>query len=457
MADQESVPGIVIVTPDQATGDTVAAAARAEGFEAARPAGSRDAMELLRGRTPAVAVCDLDLPGDGGGELLRELEGRQGVEIVMLAGNATVESAVDALRRGATDYLTKPVDVERLRHLLRRTRQQLELRHEVVELRRELRELGRFGPLVGSSAAMQRVYDLIERVAPTEVTVLLVGPSGTGKELVAQTIHRLSERARGPFVPLNCGAVASQLIESELFGHERGAFTGAERRHAGVFERAEGGTLLLDEITEMSPDLQVRLLRVLETDTIRRVGGNQAVPIDVRVIAATNRDPEVAVADGRLREDLYYRLKVFPIRLPELAAREGDVERLALAFLERLNRASGRRLRFAPEALEALQRYDWPGNVRELWHAVERASILADDRITAEMLPAEVLAKHRGGHDHRVAIPPGLPLDEVVRQHTLTTLEHLGGNKRRTARALGISVKTLYNRLDRYQREVNEG
>ncbi len=440
---------LLVVTADEDSADTIRALARGEGYAVSEETGLAPAQSRLRRSSPDLVVCDLELPDGDGSELLREIEARPAVEVVMLTGNATVESAVEALRRGAFDYLVKPVDQERLRTLLRRIRDAVALRGEVVSLRRELRELGRFGPLVGSSGAMQGVYDLIERVAPTEVTVLLTGESGTGKELVAEAIHRLSRRSDGPFVPVNCGAIASQLIESELFGHERGSFTGAERRHAGVFERASGGTLLLDEITEMSANLQVQLLRVLETSTIRRVGGSDVIPIDVRVIAATNRDPDEAVAENRLREDLLYRLRVFPIHLPPLVERDDDVERLALAFLDRLCRTSGRSVRITAQALEVLGRHSWPGNVRELRNALERAFVLADDSITPDLLPAEV----NGASPDRqmLELPAGMPLDELVRRHTLTTLERLGGNKRRTARTLGISVKTLYNRLKTYR------
>jgi DNA-binding NtrC family response regulator len=332
------------------------------------------------------------------------------------------------------------------------------MREDVVALRRQLREMGRFGSLVGTSQAMQEVFDLIERVAPTDTTVLVVGASGTGKELVAETIHTLSGRSDGDFVPINCGAVSPQLIESELFGHEKGSFTGADRRHQGVFERANRGTLLLDEITEMSEELQVKLLRVLESGTLRRVGGNREIEVDVRVIAATNRDPEEAVKEGKLRADLFYRINVFPIQLPSLQERGEDVKLLAVHFLAEIYRAAGVVKEFDPAALDALVGYHWPGNVRELRNVVERAFILAKDTITTDNLPSEL----RDGVAVRSAglqAPVGTPLDDVVRNHTLATLEHFGGNKKRAAKALGISLKTLYNRLQKYRenRRSDEG
>src|SRR5690349_22527184 len=287
---------------------------------------------------PDVLLTDLQLPDGQGVELVNDLEARESTEVILITGHASVESAVQALRLGASDYLVKPVDVERLRAILRRVPRTGELRAEIGELREELRKLGRYGHLLGSSPPMQKLYDQLGRVAPTSATVLLVGESGTGKELAAQTVHEMSRRKRAPFLPLNCGAVSPQLIESELFGHEKGSFTGADRQHKGYFERCIGGTLFLDEITEMPQELQVKLLRVLETGTFTRVGTNENIATDVRLIAATNRPPEAAVAEGKLREDLYHRLNVFPLNMPPLRDRTSDIELLAQHFLEVLNK-----------------------------------------------------------------------------------------------------------------------
>ena len=262
-------------------------------------------------------------------EILALLRDQPGTEVILITGNASVDTAIEALRLGAYDYLLKPVDEARLKTLLANFSRHRELRQEVSALRHELRQLGRFGAMVGTSTAMQQVYDLIEKGAPSEVSILLTGESGTGKELAAATVHALSRRRAKPFVAVNCGAVASSLIESELFGHEKGAFTGATRRHEGYFEQANGGTLLLDEITEMPPELQVKLLRVLETGKLQRVGGSSQIAVDVRIVAASNRDPEQAVESGNLREDLFYRLNVFPIRMPPLREREADLELIA--------------------------------------------------------------------------------------------------------------------------------
>jgi DNA-binding NtrC family response regulator len=308
--------------------------------------------------------------------------------------------------------------------------------------------MGRFGGMVGASDAMQRAYDLIVRVAPTSSTVLIVGETGTGKELVAETIHQLSRRSAEPFVPINCGAVSPTLIESELFGHERGSFTGADRKRKGIFERAHGGTLFLDEITEMPSELQVRLLRVLETGTLTRVGGDEAITADVRVLAATNRDPGNAVKDGKLREDLHYRLNVFPIEVPPLRERHGDISLLAKHFLERLNNEAGTTKSFTPAALERLEEHHWPGNVRELKNAIERAHIIAADRIDSDSLPLRDLAT--AATEASGQLPVGSSIADVEQQLILATMERCRGDKKRAAEILGISLKTLYNKLGSY-------
>jgi DNA-binding NtrC family response regulator len=367
----------------------------------------------------------------------------------MITGHASVETAVEALRLGATDYLVKPIDVERLKAILRRVPRSGELREQIGELRDELRKLGRFGHILGSSPPMQKLYDQLGRVAPTSATVLVMGESGTGKELAAQTIHDLSRRKKAPFLPLNCGAVSPQLIESELFGHEKGSFTGADRQHKGYFERCNGGTLFLDEITEIPQELQVKLLRVLETGTFMRVGTTTPVSTDVRIVAATNRNPESAVADGKLREDLYHRLNVFPIAMPPLRERSSDIELLAQHFLEQLNRQESGTKSFAPPAIAALYVHGWPGNVRELKNYVQRAFILADDVIDADLAPTTVATPEVAPI---LTVRVGTTLDEVGRRLIEATLAECG-SKRKAADMLGISLKTLYNRLAAYKAE----
>jgi len=320
-----------------------------------------------------------------------------------------------------------------------------------VRLRRQRSEdKARFGLLYGRSAPMQALYRTLQRVAPTDTTVFLQGESGTGKELIAQTIHDLSTRREGVFVPVNCGALSANLIESELFGHERGSFTGATRRHRGCFERANHGTLFLDEVSEMQPELQVKLLRVLETGKLTRVGGQEQVAVDVRVVAATNRSTAQAVADGQLREDLYFRLATFPIRVPELRERPGDVELLVHHFLDLLNRADGIHKTITREALQMLQAYAWPGNVRELKNLLQRAYILADDEIGVEHFPPLDGTVAPAVHSGTLTVPIGATLEDVERRLILATLAHYNGDKRRTADTLGVSLKTIYNRLREY-------
>ena len=313
----------------------------------------------------------------------------------------------------------------------------------------QLRNGNYFGCLLGISAAMQKVYVQIERVAPTSATVFLTGESGTGKELVARSLHDLSRRRAHPFIAVNCGAISPQLIESELFGHEKGCFTGALREHKGYFERANGGTLFLDEITEMPPELQVKLLRVLESSTFMRVGSVREIENNVRVIAATNRIPEAAVADGKLREDLLYRLQVFPLSLPPLRQREQDVALLANAYLDELNLAECSAKTFAPDALVLLQNYHWPGNVRELRNAIHRAYILADDQIDAKSFALQPeKSDQTAGPFLQVRV--GSTVAEMERRLILATLEQCQGAKEKAADMLGVSLKTLYNRLREY-------
>ncbi|HEX7054978.1 MAG TPA: sigma-54 dependent transcriptional regulator, partial [Burkholderiales bacterium] len=345
--------------------------------------------------------------------------------------------------------LLKPINLAHLRGVLSRVARPTELRAEVTGLRNELRSLGRFGRLVGGSPPMQRLYDELERVAPTGATVFITGESGTGKEVVAQTIHDVSRRRLQPFLAVNCGAISPHLIESELFGHEKGSFTGANRQHRGFFERAHGGTLFLDEVTEMPMDLQVKLLRVLETGQFMRVGTTTPIGADVRLVAATNRNPEQAVADGKLREDLYHRLNVFPIAMPPLRDRGTDIELLAQHFLEVLNRQEGTAKVFAPATIAALYGHGWPGNVRELKNYVQRAFILADEVIDANLAPAGVASREPAPV---LSVRVGTTLEEVSRRLIEATLAECG-SKRKAADMLGISLKTLYNRLAAYRQE----
>ncbi|MBI2383495.1 MAG: sigma-54-dependent Fis family transcriptional regulator [Gammaproteobacteria bacterium] len=443
------MPHVLIVDDDANTRGALAELVQSDGFTAAEAADLREARIQMTRQRPEVVLIDLKLPDGNGMDLIAELEERDATEVILITGNASVDTAIEALRAGAADYLVKPVNVARLRAVLSRVPRPADLKEQIGSLRGELLKFGRFGLLLGDSPVMHRLYDQIARVAPTEATVLLVGESGTGKELAAQTLHELSRRRRQPFLAVNCGAISPGLIESEMFGHERGSFTGADRQHKGYFERADGGTLLLDEVAEMPVELQVKLLRVLETGRFMRVGTNREVDTDVRAIAATNRDPQAAVEQGKLRADLYHRLNVFPLHLPPLREREGDIALLAGHFLRELNQAHGARKAWAPGALRELVGYRWPGNVRELRNFVQRAFILGDETLAAE-LPALHAAPAAEGAAAVVEIPVGVSLAEADRRLILATLQRCAGVKKHSAQLLGISLKTLYNRLEEY-------
>ncbi len=442
------MPIALIVDDDPSARSGLQELVEAEGFTTMSAGTLAEAREALA-RQPDIVLLDLMLPDGSGLELLRDRQVRGDMQIVVTTGHATLESSIEALRLGAADYLLKPVNLAHLRGILSRVAGPAELRAEVSELREELRALGRFGKLVGTSAPMQKLYDDIARVAPTGATVLIMGESGTGKELVAETIHTLSRRHNKPFLAVNCGAISPHLIESELFGHEKGSFTGAHRQHLGYFERAHGGTLFLDEITEMPLELQVKLLRVLESRAVVRVGSNQLVETDVRVIAATNRNADEAVRSGKLRRDLLYRLQVFPLHVVPLRERLEDVAPLARHFLGELNRRASTDKTFSPLALERMRRYRWPGNVRELWNVVQRAFILADGDVISDFSVAQDAQLQQDGHAGYIRIPLGTKLAEVEERLILTTLQECT-TREEAAKKLGISIKTLYNRLRSY-------
>lgn len=442
------MPHVLIVDDDANTREALMEISKAEGFTAAVAGSIRDAQLQIMRQPPDVVLIDLKLPDGSGMDLFNDIEARATTEIVLMTGHASVETAVEALRLGAADYLTKPINFKRLKALLSRIPRSVDLKEEIGVLRSELRRLGHFGRMLGAAPAMQKLYNHIARVAPTEATVLLLGESGTGKELAAQTIHELSLRSKHPFLPVNCGAISPQLIESEIFGHEKGSFTGAERQHKGYFERANGGTLFLDEITEMPTELQVKLLRVLETGSFMRIGSNVEIDTDVRVVAASNRDPEAAVAEGKMRLDLYHRLNVFPLKIPALRERGADIELLAQNFLDELNAAHGTEKVLSPDGLACLSQYHWPGNVRELRNYVQRAFILSDDVIDAAALAPVLTTRSQVGLT--LAIPVGSSLADVDRKLIYATLDLCGGVKKRAADILGISLKTLYNRLEEY-------
>lgn len=400
----------------------------------------RDGTELL--------FVDLDSSDEATFEHLERLCLPSDADLIIVGRDPDPAAVARAMRLGAFDYLPKPVESSRLAAVLD------ELGYsesdDTIPAGAE-----RCVGLVGASPPMRRLFRQLRKVAPTEATVLLVGESGTGKELAAEAVHALSARKAGPFVPVNCGAISRELMESELFGHVKGAFTGASGSHRGFFEQANGGSLFLDEITEMDADLQVKLLRVLESGRMRRVGGEDDIALDVRIVAATNRPPQDAVKQGKLRHDLYYRLAQFPVTLPPLRERTGDVLLLAHHFLARCNADAGAELRFSRAAEDHLRLHSWPGNVRELKHAVERAHILAEREITADDFPSPLTEANVPVGDY-VRINVGTPLRQAERRLVMATLKQCGGDKKRAAEALGISRKTLYNRLRSYASETGQ-
>lgn len=439
------MPHLLIVDDDNAIRETLAEIGRDSGFTVALAASVRDALLQLERRAPDLVLTDVRLPEGSGMDIFKNA-GAASAEVVVMTGHGTLDNAVQALRLGATDYLVKPICMERLNAILARIASSA----GGSPPGQPFEEPGRFGKMYGDSPPMRELYRQISRVAPTDVTVLLVGESGTGKELAAHAIHQLSARRQRPFLAVNCGAISPHLIESEMFGHERGSFTGADRQHKGYFERADGGTLFLDEVTEMPLDLQVKLLRVLETGQFMRVGTHREVGCDIRIIAATNRNPEQAVQEGKLREDLYYRLNVFPLALPPLRERGEDIALLADRFLQTQNAESGAGKRFSARATAALAQYEWPGNVRELKNFVRRAFIMAEgDELEADQLTPQVSpgGESSGG---QVSVPVGETLAEADRRLILATLVRCKGVKKQAAALLGISPKTLYNRLEEY-------
>ncbi len=441
---------VLIVDDDVNAATTLTELVANEGFTTSMANSLQEARRQMAIRRPDVVLLDLVLPDGSGMDLIQDVESRSATEIILITGHASIESSIEALRLGAADYLIKPINLAQLHGILSRVARPADLKTEISNLRGELRTLGRFGKLLGVSPVMQRVYDQIARVAPTAATVMITGESGTGKEMVAQTIHELSRRKKQPILAVNCGAISPQLIESEMFGHEKGSFTGAGRQHRGYFERAHGGTLFLDEITEMPLELQVKLLRVLESGTFSRIGSDEVLEADVRIVAATNRVPMEAVANGKLREDLHYRLEVFPLQLPALRDRREDIEILTNHFLTEMNKTEGTAKVFLPDAIEVLRAYRWPGNVRELRNVVQRSYIMAEDEtIDSRDLPQNLGSQPPDSGPY-VNVAVGATIADVERRLIFATLDQCGGTKEKAAEMLGISLKTLYNRLRDY-------
>src|SRR5262245_30083085 len=427
------------------------------GYEVEGAADGEEAMDRARSFRPAVVIADLVMPGmDGLGVLKAVRAELPDAVVILLTGHASIETAVAAMKEGAYDYLTKPVEPRRLRALLEKAVEKGEAVREITVLRRQLQEVKGMGLLLGTSPSMREVYRLIDQAAPTSAPVLITGETGTGKELVARTIHELSPRVKQQFVAVNCSAIPETLLESELFGHEKGAFTGAMERRAGYFELADAGTIFLDEITEMSPGLQAKYLRTLQDGAVRRLGGKAELKVDVRIIAATNRDPLQAVKDGAFREDLYYRLNVLNIALPPLRQRREDLPLLIDAFVKEFNEKYDKSVTGLDDgAMRLLNQHDWPGNVRELRSAIERVIVQSTgDRISAAQLPFGLPAPEPTERPDVVVLPVGTKLERAERELILRTLEANHRNKTRAAAVLGVTPKTLHNKLQRYAAEA---
>jgi DNA-binding NtrC family response regulator len=416
---------------------------------------AEDALAKFASYQPDSLIADVELPGMNGLDLLKQL-GQElfDVPAIVITGKGSEERAVAAIESGAFWYIEKPLKAPVLRALLDRALGKARDARQLAVLQRQLREAGRLGDLVGASKPMQDVMRIVEMSAPSSASVLITGETGSGKEIVARTIHKLSPRATGPFVAINCSAIPETLMESEIFGHERGAFTGAAERRIGCFELAEGGTLLLDEIGEMPAPTQAKLLRVLEDHKVRRLGSKTETPVDVRVLAATNKDPEQAVGSGHLRQDLYFRLNVFHINLPPLRDHKDDIPLLVEHMLRDVNAKHGKHVRgIGAEVMDIFMSHTWPGNIRELRNVLERASIMCEkELITRACLPGEFGKTSAKGPSDLTAIkfPIGTTVDAMERELILQTLNATGNNKTRAAELLGISLKTLHNKLKEY-------
>jgi two-component system response regulator HydG len=451
----ESKLRLLLVDDDPTARSVLEAVLQRDGHEIFSADDGPSALQVAAEHPPDVVVTDLQMPEMSGVELMKKLrEQDRTLPVIIVTGHAQVDTAIDAMRAGAQDYLTKPINVNALRLAIERAVQNRNVRAEAESLRQQIREKdsAALGGLIGASSAMQKVYRTARQVAAARATVLITGESGTGKGELARALHELSPRREGPFIALHCAALAESLLESELFGHEKGSFTGADRRRIGRFEQAQGGTLFLDEVGEIPMSTQVKLLRVLQERRFERVGGNETVAVDVRLVAASNRDLAAAAEEGQFRQDLFYRLNVVHIEMPPLRSRDTDILLLARAFLKRFADENERHIEeFSDGARARLLAHRWPGNVRELENAIERAVVLCDDkRIEEHHLPAELDASQKG----KIAIP-GSTMADIERFAILSTLEATNGSTSRAAKMLGLSLRTVQYRAAEYGTETS--
>jgi DNA-binding NtrC family response regulator len=441
---------IVVADDEKNIREGLAEALSIEGYRALPAQDGEEALRLVESEDADLVITDLRMPKLSGTEVLKTVASHYpGIPVIVLTGHGTIEDAVSAMRSGAFDFLTKPVNLDHLSILVKRALETREMARKNRELEAEVEAQRRSSSIVGKSAGMKKVFELVRRVAPTRASVLVTGESGVGKELVADAIHNLSPRRDGPLVKVHCAALAESLLESELFGHEKGSFTGAQARKRGRFELADKGTLFLDEIGEINQNVQIKILRVLQEREFERVGGEESVEVDVRIIAATNRDLKEEIRKGTFREDLYYRLNVVNIEVPPLRDRRDDIPLLAMAFLREFAQENGKKLEgFDPKARQALYSYPWPGNVRELRNTVESAVVMAGSGLVGlDDMPPNVRSS---GEERDVRVPIGSTLEQAEKILIRETLAAQGGNKSRTAEVLGIGRKTLYQKIEEY-------
>lgn len=427
-----------------------------EGYSLSEAENGDEAIALAKENEPDLVLCDIKMPGKDGIQVLEELKQiNPEIEVIMLTAYSTVESAVQAMKLGAVDYIKKPFDVDELKVIIRKNLGLVELKRENNALREEAGLQYGMDRIIGNSPEMKRIFDDISTIAPTPSTVLIHGESGTGKELIAGAIHYLSPRRNKRFIKVNCAAISEELLESELFGHEKGAFTGAVRSNEGKFVLADGGTILLDEISEMSPKLQAKLLRVLQEKEVDKVGGREPVKVDVRVTATTNRDLKKEITKGGFREDLYYRLNVVAVSFPPLRDRKSDIPELVKHFLDKYTHDMNKKISgISKDAEEVLIRYNWPGNVRQLENCVERAVVLClENTIQTHNLPPDIVQEVHGGTQvSQNAVQVGMTVAEMEKQLIMETLKHTDNNRTRAAEILGISIRTLRNKLNEYKK-----
>ena len=451
---------LLIIDDEKNIREGLAANFEMEDYNVKTASNGADGLKLIEKGDIDLVITDLRMPGISGEQVLAKVTAETpGIPVIILTGHGSIDSAVDAMRHGAYDFLTKPLNLDQLGMIVKRALESREMKVQHEQLKQELADSSSLREMIGTSAAMQKVQELIRRVAPSRASVLITGESGVGKELVANAVHNLSPRKDKSFIKVHCAALSETLLESELFGHEKGAFTGAEKMQKGRFELAHGGTIFLDEIGEINPSVQIKILRVLQEKKFERVGGEQTIEVDVRIVAATNRNLEEEVKAGRFREDLYYRLNVVHIPVPPLRERRDDIPLLMASFLDEFNRENDRQIKGRnSKAKAAMFRYAWPGNIRELRNCMESAVVMCSgDEITLQDLPPSVsAAAGTGAGDDSVSVPLGVTLDEADRLVIEANLAANRGNKSRTAEILGIGRKTLQRKLAEWGSEDAE-